>query len=326
MRENMLEAEGLTKRFGSTQALAGVDLAVRTGSVLGVLGPNGAGKTTAVRILTTLTLPDSGHARVAGFDVVRDPAAVRRNIGVTAQAATLDERLTGRENLRMVGELSRMRGRDARARAEELLGTFELTDAAGRVLKGYSGGMRRRLDLAASLMTRPPVLFLDEPTTGLDPTSRFRVWSVIRDLVKDGVTVLLTTQYLDEADQLADRIVVIDHGRVVAEGTSTELKRVTGGARLEVTLSSPNSAALDALRPLVDGPFRADEDGRHLGAPVRNAVGLVARVVRVLDEVGIDLEDVAVHQPSLDDVFLRLTGVAPADDEEAEKLAAEEVA
>ena len=219
MTTNMMEASGLTKRFGATQALAGIDLAVPAGSILGVLGPNGAGKTTAVRILTTLTLPDSGHARVAGYDVVREPAAVRRNIGVTAQDATLDEMLTGRENLRMVGELSRMRRRDARARAEELLGTFELTDAADRVLKGYSGGMRRRLDLAASLMTRPPVLFLDEPTTGLDPTSRFRVWSVIRGLVKDGVTVLLTTQYLDEADQLADRIAVIDHGRVVAEGT-----------------------------------------------------------------------------------------------------------
>ena len=329
MGEFMLEAEGLTKRFGSTQALAGIDLAVPAGSILGVLGPNGAGKTTAVRILTTLTVPDSGHARVAGHDVVRDPSAVRRNIGVTGQAATLDELLTGRENLRMVGELSRMHGRDARTRAAELLGTFELTDAADRVLKGYSGGMRRRLDLAASLMTRPPVLFLDEPTTGLDPTSRFRVWSVIRDLVKDGVTVLLTTQYLDEADQLADRIAVIDHGRVVAEGTSAELKRVTGGARLEVTLTSPNTAALNALRLLVDGPFQTSEDGRHLAAPVSSAAGLVARVVRVLDEAGIDLEDVAVHQPSLDDVFLRLTGAAPAEsdnDQEAEKLAAEEVA
>ncbi len=311
MTENMIEAEGLTKRFGTTQALAGLDLAAPAGSILGLLGPNGAGKTTAVRILATLALPDAGRARVAGYDVVRDPAAVRRNIGFTAQDATLDETLTGRQNLRMVGELSRMRRGDARTRAEELLRTFELTDAAGRVLKGYSGGMRRRLDLAASLMTRPPVLFLDEPTTGLDPTSRHRVWSVIRGLVDDGVTVLLTTQYLDEADQLANRIVVVDHGRVIAEGRPAELKRVTGGARLEATLSGPNAAAPDALRPLVEGPVQVSEDGRHLRAPVRSTAGLLTRVVRALDEAGVELEDVAVHQPSLDDVFMRLTGTTP---------------
>ncbi|HKF19270.1 MAG TPA: ATP-binding cassette domain-containing protein [Candidatus Dormibacteraeota bacterium] len=311
MRDNMVEAEGLTKRFGRTQALAGLDLATSAGSILGVLGPNGAGKTTAVRILTTLALPDGGRARVAGYDVVRDPAAVRRNIGVAAQDATLDETLTGRQNLVMIGQLSQMRRRDARARAEELLRTFELTDAAGRVVKGYSGGMRRRLDLAASMMTRPPVLFLDEPTTGLDPTSRYRVWSVIRGLVDEGVTVLLTTQYLDEADQLADRIAVVDHGRVIAEGTPAELKRLTGGARLEATLMSPDHAALDALRPLVEGPFQVSEAGRRLRAPVRSTTGLVARVVRALDEAGVDVEDVAVHQPSLDDVFLRLTGAAP---------------
>jgi ABC-2 type transport system ATP-binding protein len=311
MTHHMIEAEGLTKRFGATQALAGLDLAAPAGSILGVLGPNGAGKTTAVRILATLALPDAGRARVAGHDVVRDPAAVRRNIGFTAQDATLDETLTGRQNLRMVGELSRMRGRDARARSEELLDTFDLTDAAGRVLKGYSGGMRRRLDLAASLMTRPPVLFLDEPTTGLDPTSRHRVWSMVRGLVGDGVTVLLTTQYLDEADQLADRIVVVDHGRAVAEGTPAELKRLTGGARLEATLSRPSAAALDVLRPLVEGPIHAGENGRRLRAPVGSTAGLLTRVVRALDEAGIEVEDVAVHQPSLDDVFMRLTGTAP---------------
>src|SRR5262245_47958795 len=222
MTANVIEAEGLMKRFGTTQALAGLDLAAAGGSILGLLGPNGAGKTTAVRILATLVLPDAGRARVAGYDVVRDSAAVRRNIGFTAQDATLDETLTGRQNLRMVGELSRMRRGDARARAEELLRTFEMTDAAGRVLKGYSGGMRRRLDLAASLMTRPPVLFLDEPTTGLDPTSRQRMWDVIRELVADGTTLLLTTQYLDEADALADTISVIDHGRVIAHGTARE--------------------------------------------------------------------------------------------------------
>jgi daunorubicin resistance ABC transporter ATP-binding subunit len=311
MTEHMIEAEGLTKRFGPTQALAGLDLAAPAGSILGLLGPNGAGKTTAVRILATLTLPDAGRARVAGRDVVRDPAAVRRNIGFTAQDATLDETLTGRQNLVMVGELSRMRGRDARARAEELLGTFDLSEAGGRVLKGYSGGMRRRLDLAASLMTRPPVLFLDEPTTGLDPTSRHRVWSVIRGLVDDGATVLLTTQYLDEADHLADRIVIVDHGRAVAEGSPAELKRVTGGASLEATLTSPDPAAPMVLRPLVEGPVRVGEDGRRLRAPVGSTAGLLTRVLRALDEAGIEVEDVAVHQPSLDDVFMRLTGETP---------------
>jgi daunorubicin resistance ABC transporter ATP-binding subunit len=319
--EYMMEAEGLTKRFGNTQALDGVDLAARTGSVLGLLGPNGAGKTTAVRILTTLSRPDAGSARVAGHDVVREPAAVRRSIGVAAQSATLDEALTGRQNLCMVGELGRMRRQEAHARADELLRTFELTDAAGRVLKGYSGGMRRRLDLAASLMTRPPVLFLDEPTTGLDPTSRHRLWSVIRGLVADGVTLLLTTQYLDEADQLADRIVVVDHGRVIAEGTPAELKRVTGGGRLEVTLSAPSPTAVSALRAFVDGSVEASEDGRHLSAAVDDTAGLVMRVVRRLDEAGIDPEDVAVHQPSLDDVFLRLTGgTSPAPIDSPERL------
>src|SRR3954454_8802846 len=215
----MIEARGLTKRFGDTQALAGVDLEVPRGAILGVLGPNGAGKSTAVRILTTLALPDSGTARVAGFDVVTHSNEVRRRIGVTAQDATVDIALTGRQNLVMIGELSRVVRRDAILRAGELLEQFNLSDAAARVVKGYSGGMRRRLDLAASIVTRPPILFLDEPTTGLDPASRAAMWNVIRDLQGGGVTVLLTTQYLEEADQLADRVAVIDHGRVIAEGT-----------------------------------------------------------------------------------------------------------
>jgi ABC-2 type transport system ATP-binding protein len=304
----MIEAEGLTKRYGDTIALAGIDLQVPAGSILGVLGPNGAGKTTAVRILTTLSMPDSGRARVAGYDVVREAAAVQRNIGVTAQDATVDEMLTGRQNLVMVGRLSGLRRSQARARAAELLGQFDLTDAADRILKQYSGGMRRRLDLAAGLMTRPPVLFLDEPTTGLDPASRLRMWNVIRELVADGVTLLLTTQYLDEADELADQIVVIDHGHVIAGGAPAELKAETGGARLEVTLSEADPGAPAALEPFVAGPVHVSQDGRRLRAPVRSGGGVATTVVRALDAAGITVDDVEVHQPSLDDVFFALTG------------------
>jgi len=304
----MIEAHGLEKRFGPTIALDGIDLEVPAGAILGVLGPNGAGKTTAVRILTTLSIPDSGSARVAGHDVVGEASAVQRNIGVTAQDATLDEVLTGRENLVMVGRLSGLRRAQARARASELLDQFDLADAADRVLKGYSGGMRRRLDLAAGLVTRPPVLFLDEPTTGLDPTSRMRMWGVIRELVTDGVTLLLTTQYLDEADELADRIVVIDRGRVIAGGSAAELKRKVGGARLELTLSEPNPSAAVALEPFVAGDVHVSHDGRRLRAPVRNTSGLASTVVRALDEAGITVDDVEIHQPSLDDVFFALTG------------------
>jgi ABC-2 type transport system ATP-binding protein len=306
--DSMIRAEGLQKRFGETVALAGVDLDVPTGSILGVLGPNGAGKTTAVRILTTLSKPDAGSAWVAGHDVVREAPAVQRSIGVTAQDATVDELLTGRQNLVMVGRLSGLRRTEARARADGLLAEFDLSDAADRVLKGYSGGMRRRLDLAAGLVTRPPVLFLDEPTTGLDPTSRVRMWEVIRGLVTDGVTLLLTTQYLDEADELADRIVVIDHGRVIALGTAAELKAATGGARLEVTLSAPHNEASGALGPFVSGPVHVSHDGRRLRAPVRSGSGLATTVVRALDSAGISVDDVEVHQPSLDDVFFSLTG------------------
>jgi ABC-2 type transport system ATP-binding protein len=304
----MIEAHGLTKRFGSTVALDGLDLEVPAGSILGMLGPNGAGKTTAVRVLTTLAIPDGGSARVAGHDVVSEATAVQLNIGVTAQDATVDQVLTGRQNLVMIGRLSGLRRSEARVRATELLDQFDLADAGDRVLKGYSGGMRRRLDLAAGLVTRPPVLFLDEPTTGLDPTSRVRMWDVIRELVADGVTLLLTTQYLDEADELADRIVVIDRGQVIAGGTAAELKAQTGGARLEVTLNRADPAAAVALGPFVVGPVHVSHDGRRLRAPVDSAAGLATTVVRALDAAGVTVDDVEVHQPSLDDVFFALTG------------------
>jgi len=315
MTPPIIEADGLAKRFGPTVAVDGIGLEVPAGTVLGVLGPNGAGKTTTVRILTTLTRPDRGWARVAGHDVVRDPVAVQRSIGVTAQAATVDEVLTGRQNLVMIGRLSGLRRAAARTRAVELLEEFELTDAADRVAGDYSGGMRRRLDLAAGLVTRPPVLFLDEPTTGLDPTSRVRMWAVIRALLRDGVTVLLTTQYLDEADQLADEIVVIDHGRVIASGTSQELKGQVGGAHLEVTLSEADPGAAAALAPFVSGPVRVSANGLRLEAPVDGVSGLATTVVRALDESRITVDDVEVRRPSLDDVFFALTGHAAEQDE-----------
>ena len=304
----MIEAEGLVKSYKETLALDGVDFSVPAGSILGLLGPNGAGKTTAVRILTTLARPDAGHATVAGIDVIAHPAEVRRHIGVAAQDATLDGLLTGRQNLVLVGELSDMGRKASRARASELLALFDLVDAADRVLKGYSGGMRRRLDLAASLMTRPPVLFLDEPTTGLDPTSRQRVWDAIRELITEGVTVLLTTQYLDEADELANRIVVIDHGRVIANGTPQELKEASRSAHLEVTLASPSAAAESALLTFVTDRIHVSDDGRRLSAAVDSSPGFATAVVRALDDAGILVDNIEVRQPSLDDVFFSLTG------------------
>lgn len=313
----VIEAEGLRKRFGGTQALDGISLSADAGTVLGVLGPNGAGKTTAVRVLTTLSIPDSGTARIAGHDVVREPHEVRRRIGVTGQSATLDDLLTGRQNLVMVGELSRIPRSQAAVRADELLRRFDLVDAADRTVKTYSGGMRRRLDLAASLLNRPPVMFLDEPTTGLDPSSRAGMWDVVRELVADGATVLLTTQYLEEADELADRIVVVDHGRIIAGGTSTELKAMIGGERLDLTLTSANPSATGVLAPFVHGGVAVADDGRRLSATIRPGPGLVTAIVRAFDAESISVDDLQVHHPSLDDVFFTLTG-HPTDDASVE--------
>jgi ABC-2 type transport system ATP-binding protein len=305
-----IEAEGLAKRFGNTIALAGLDLSVPRGTVLGMLGPNGAGKTTAVRVLATLLRPDAGSARVLGRDVVADPGPVRRQIGLTGQYAALDDYLTGRANLIMIGELCRLGRREATRRADELLARFDLTGAAGRAVKTYSGGMRRRLDLAASLIGRPEVLFLDEPTTGLDPRSRVVLWDMIRELAADGRTLLLTTQYLEEADQLADRIAVIDAGRAIAVGTPDELKAAVGGERIEVALApgADLAAAVAAAQPHATGPVLADPALLRLAAPVRATAGLTTRVVRALDQAGIAVDSVTMHRPSLNDVFLSLTG------------------
>ncbi|WP_426571256.1 ATP-binding cassette domain-containing protein [Aquihabitans sp. McL0605] len=319
----MIQAEGLYKRYGTTQAVDGVSLSVPRGTILGVLGPNGAGKTTTVRMLTTMTKPDKGSVHVAGVDVVADPRAARRRIGVTGQDATLDELLTGRQNLMMIGQLSKLPRADAAARATTLLAEFDLTDAGDRLAKGYSGGMRRRLDLAASLVSRPEVLFLDEPTTGLDPTSRVRMWDVIRNLVADGTTLLLTTQYLDEADELADAISVIDHGKVIAHGTAKELKATVGGEQLELTLSAPSELAVGALSALVTGAITTSDDGRTMRASVSPGAGKATAIIRALDDAGVAVDDVQFHHPSLDDVFFALTGnpaEAPADPESDPEL------
>ncbi len=309
-----IRAQRLTKRFNAVHALAGLDLHVPCGTVLGVLGPNGAGKSTLLRILTTLTRPDSGSAQVAGFDVLTQAAEVRRHIGVAAQDATLDELLSGRQNLSMVGELCGLTSAQSRQRAAQLLDQFALADAADRLMKTYSGGMRRRLDLAAAMVTQPTVLFLDEPTTGLDPGSRARVWELIRARVADGTTVLLTTQYLEEADNLAAHIVVIDHGLIVAEGTPRDLKARVGAARLHVTLATPHAAAAATLQQCIHAAVDVSPDGRTLRAAVAHSVGLGTNVVRALDHAGILVDDVAVHPPTLDDVFFSLTATPPREE------------
>ena len=310
-------AEGLVKRFGKTEALRGVDLEIPRAKVLGVLGPNGAGKTTAVRILTTLLKPDAGVALIDGIDVVKEPRRARARIGLTGQYAAVDERLTAFENLEHVGRLFHLGKSESRRRAGELLERFGLEYAADRVVKGYSGGMRRRLDIAMSLIAKPAVLFLDEPTTGLDPRSRLDVWDLIDELVKSGTTTLLTTQYLDEADRLADEIVVIDHGLVIARGTSAELKAQTGGDQVAVTLQDPADAGrvAELLAPRACGESHVDGDHTVI-IPVWNVDGLVPEIVRQLDEEKVGVRDVGVRRSTLDDVFFSLTGREKADDTE----------
>jgi ABC-2 type transport system ATP-binding protein len=316
-----IEAEGLVKVFGRTRALDGIDLQVKAGTIFGMLGPNGAGKTTTVRVLTTLLRPDLGAARVAGYDVRTEAAQVRGEIGLTGQYAALDESLTGRANLIMVGQLCRLPRKQARQRAAELLDEFDLADAGDRGVKTYSGGMRRRLDLAASLVARPSILFLDEPTTGLDPRSRMVTWDAVRALTAAGTTVLLTTQHLDEADQLADLITVVDHGRVIAEGTSAELKAKVGGERVLLTVAAESdlAAARNVLGRIADGLPHVDPAVRTVEAPVVGGARRMPEIVRELDAAGVLLDDLGIRRPSLDDVFLTLTGRAADDAAENQK-------
>ncbi|WP_017585747.1 daunorubicin resistance protein DrrA family ABC transporter ATP-binding protein [Nocardiopsis ganjiahuensis] len=304
-----IRATGLVKRFGDTTALDGVDLEVPTGSILGVLGPNGAGKTTAVRILATLLRPDAGTVTIAGHDALHDPVAVRRIIGLTGQYASVDEELTGRENLELIGQLLRLPTREYRSLARELVERFDLTDAGDRPVRTYSGGMRRRIDLAASLVGRPRVLYLDEPTTGLDPRSRNGLWQTVRELAEDGTTILLTTQYLEEADELADRVTVIDHGRVVAEGEPQELKRRTGSQTLHVRTVDPadTERAVGLLTELLGFRPSVHEDNTTITAPADDTV-LLAALVRRLDQEAIATDELGTRLPSMDDAFLSLTG------------------
>jgi ABC-2 type transport system ATP-binding protein len=308
----------LVKSYGDVRALDGVDLSAPAGTVLGLLGPNGAGKTTAVRILTTLLPADGGRARVAGLDVASEAPLLRQRIGLAGQYAAVDENLTGAENLQMVGQLYHLPKGEPKARAAELLERFDLAEAGGRLVRTYSGGMRRRLDLAAALVARPPVLFLDEPTTGLDPRSRIALWETIEGRVADGTTVLLTTQYLDEADRLADRISVIDHGQVIAEGSSDELKDQVGGEALEVTLESAEQAqaAIAALDGFCSAP--PERDGVVLRVPVAERKGTIAAAVQRLNDASVGIDDISMRRPTLDDVFLNLTGHAAEEDGEEE--------
>jgi len=318
--DNAVEAFGLVKRYGSTVALNGIDLEVPTGTVSAVLGPNGAGKTTAVRILTTLTDPDEGRATVAGFDVTNQPTEVRRRIGLAAQDATVDHLLTGRENLVMLGELHQFSRNQAKSRAEELLGDFSLTEAADRAVSGYSGGMRRRLDLAATLVGRPQVLFLDEPTTGLDPRGRSELWTVLDTLVDFGTTVVLTTQYLEEAERLADDIILIDRGRIIARGDARKLKREVGGDQVHVVVVEP--AQLDDATRIVAAVTRSepivDAGARAVTSPTDGGVETLVEVAKALSEARIAVDDLSLRQPTLDEVFLTLTGSLPDGDSDGD--------
>ncbi len=310
MNGHPIYAEGLVKNYGRVRALDGLDLQVEEGTLLALLGPNGAGKTTAVRIFTTLLKPDAGRATVAGYDVTREPDRIKSHIGLAGQSAAIDEYLTGVENLEMIGRLYHLSAHDARRRALELLVQFDLTDAANRMAKTYSGGMRRRLDLAASLVILPPVLFLDEPTSGLDPRSRRQMWGVISSLVAEGSTILLTTQYLEEADELASRIAVVDAGHVIAEGTSDDLKTRVGGDRIEVAVArnADLARAADVARRHLSGEVTIDAAQRRLSGPSADGTSQLASLVRDFDAAGIDITDLQLHRPSLDDVFLTLTG------------------
>ena len=322
--ENLVKtylAKGRASKRGErnqVRALDGLSLEVEEGTVLGLLGPNGAGKTTTVRVLTTLLTPDSGRAEVAGIDVIKNPNEVRKVIGLSGQYAAVDETLTGWDNLVMFARLHRISAEGARKRAEELLEQFSLSDAAKRPIKTYSGGMRRRLDLAATLIVRPKVLFLDEPTTGLDPRGRQEMWSVINSLVDSGVTLLLTTQYLEEADQLADRIAVIDHGRVIAQGSADELKRQIGGERLEIVVEREHIPAVRRIVEEVAGTVLVDEDLRQISAPVTTGTKALIEAVKAMDDAGIHPLDLGLKRPSLDDVFLSLTGHVAEDDSKDE--------
>ena len=327
---NLIEATGLVKHYGAVTALDGLDLAVEEGAILGLLGPNGAGKTTAVSILTTLIRPDAGTATVAGASLLDEPREVRKRIGLSGQFAAVDEHLTGFENLDMVGRLYRLGRAKARARARELLERFDLAEAADRPVKTYSGGMRRRLDLAGAIVAEPRVLFLDEPTAGLDPRSRTDLWAVIRDLVGRGTTLLLTTQYLEEADQLADDIIVIDHGLEIAHGSADELKALIGGERIELTLMSADEVprAAEVLGRFTDGELQIDGERRTLVAPVTGGARVFTRAISAIEDAGVEVHDVGLRRPTLDDVFLTLTGhhaEPPTGDEDQSDAASAEV-